>query len=283
MNPVAGAAEKDDAQMAATRSAVINVMVRAAQKAGRSLVRDFGEVENLQVSRKGPADFVSTADENAERILRDELSKARPNYAMLLEEGGAVDGDAAEGRWIVDPLDGTTNFLHGLPIWSISIALEQRGELTAGVVFNPVSDELYWAERGKGAYLNDRRLRTSGRRQLAECLVGTGMPFLGRGDGQLFHRQLEGLMPKVAGIRRYGSAALDLAFVASGRFDAFWEEGLNAWDVAAGIVLVREAGGYVTEVNGGRDPVHGRSILAANAHVHLHVGKALRDAVSSPR
>ena len=264
--------------MAAIRSAVINVMVRAAQRAGRSLVRDFGEVEQLQVSRKGPADFVSSADRNAERILREELTKARPRYGLLMEESGAVAGDAGEGRWIVDPLDGTTNFLHGLPHWAISIGLDQGGELVAGVVFNPVTDELFWAEKGQGAFLNDRRLRVSGRRQLSDALLATGIPFLGHRDFATFHGQLAALMPKVAGIRRYGSAALDLAYVAAGRYEGFWETGLNAWDVAAGIVLVREAGGFVTEIGGGHDPLDGRSILAANAHLHLHIGKALRDA-----
>ncbi|MCA8931536.1 MAG: inositol monophosphatase [Rhodospirillaceae bacterium] len=267
--------------MAAVRSAVINVMVKAAQRAARSLVRDFGEVEQLQVSRKGPADFVSNADKSAERILREELHKARPSYSMLLEETGRHEGDDPDSVWLVDPLDGTTNFLHGLPVWSISIALEQKGELTAGVVFNPITDELFWAEKGQGAYLNDRRLRVSGRRQLPDALIATGMPFMGRGETDAFLEQLRAVLPKVAGVRRWGSAALDLAYVAAGRYEAFWETGLHAWDMAAGIVLVREAGGYVTEIGGGHNPAHNGSILAANPHLHLPLGKILRDAGAS--
>ena len=264
--------------MAAVRSAVINVMVRAANRAARNLVRDFGEVEQLQVSRKGPADFVSNADKGAERILREELTKARPGFSLLMEESGKHQGSDPDSLWIVDPLDGTTNYLHGLPVWSISIALEQKGELVAGVVLNPVTDELFWAERGQGAYLNDRRLRVSGRRNMADALIATGMPFLGRGETGPFLGQMQAVMPLVAGIRRMGSAALDLAYVAAGRYDGFWETGLNPWDAAAGIVLIREAGGYVTEIDGNHDPLRNRSILAANPHLHLSLGKVLRDA-----
>ena len=264
--------------MAATRSAVINVMARAAVRAGRLLVRDFGEVEQLQVSMKGPADFVSAADRKAERALRDDLRKARPAFGLLMEESGATDGDDPDRRWIVDPLDGTTNFLHGIPHFAISIGLEQDGDLTAGVVYNPVSDELFWAEKGQGAFLNDRRLRVSGRRRLDEALIATGIPFLGHGDAEAFEAELMALMPRIAGIRRFGAASLDLAYVAAGRFDAFWETGLKPWDVAAGIVLVREAGGFVSEIGGGHAPLTAGSILAANSHLHLPVGQALRAA-----
>ncbi len=262
----------------AVRSALINVMAKAAGKAARGLVRDFGEVEQLQVSQKGPADFVSTADLKAERILRAELTKARPDFGLLMEESGAKAGNDASQRWIVDPLDGTTNFLHDIPHWSISIAAERAGEVIAGVIYNPVSDEMYWAEKGQGAFLNDRRLRVSGRRRMQEAVLGTGAPFLGHGDTETFQAELSALMPTIAGVRRFGSAALDLAFVAAGRFDGFWESGLNAWDVAAGIILVREAGGYVTEIGGGRDPLTGGSLLAANTHLHVQIGKALRSA-----
>jgi myo-inositol-1(or 4)-monophosphatase len=262
----------------AVRSPLINVMARAADKAGRSLARDFGEVEQLQVSRKGPADFVSTADLKAEKTLRQELGRARPGFGFLMEESGEEKGSDGERRWIVDPLDGTTNFLHGIPHFSISIAAEQAGELVAGVVYNPVTDELYWAERGQGAFLNDRRLRVSARRRMDEAVFGTGMPFKGRGDPDVFQAELSAVMPHVAGIRRMGSAALDLAYVAAGRFDGFWESGLAPWDVAAGIVLVQEAGGYVTEIGGGHRPVAAASILAANAHLHLPLGTALRAA-----
>jgi len=259
------------------RSALINVMARAVDKAGRALVRDFGEVEHLQVSRKGPADFVSTADRRAEGILREELCKARPKFGLLMEESGEREGTAEE-RWIVDPLDGTTNFLHGIPFWSISVAVEVRGEITAGVIYNPVFDELYAAEKGGGAFLNDRRIRVSSRRQMADALFATGAPFSGHGDVHQFCDEMTEVLPQAAGMRRLGSAALDLAYVASGRFDAFWESGLNAWDVAAGIVLVAEAGGFVTEADGKRNPLTGGSILAASPQMHMPVMRALKAA-----
>ena len=264
----------------AVRSALINVMTKAAGKAARGLVRDFGEVEQLQVSQKGPADFVSTADLKAEKTLRAELTKARPTYGLLMEESGAKAGSDSSHRWVVDPLDGTTNFLHGIPQWSISVAVERDGEVIAGVVYNPISDEMFWAEKGQGAYLNDRRLRVSARRRMNEAVLGTGAPFLGHGDSVTFEAELSALMPQIAGVRRFGSAALDLAFVAAGRFDGFWETGLNAWDVAAGLILVQEAGGYVTEIGGGRNPLAGGSILAANTHLHVQIGKVLRTARS---
>ncbi len=262
----------------AVRSALINVMAKAAGKAARGLVRDFGEVEQLQVSRKGPADFVSTADLKAEQALRAELTKARPTYGLLMEESGAKSGSDPSHRWIVDPLDGTTNFLHGIPQFAISIAVERDGEIIAGLVYNPISDEMFWAEKGQGAYLNDRRLRVSARKEMKDAVLGTGAPFLGHGDIDAFQAELSALMAQIAGVRRFGSAALDLAFVAAGRFDGFWETGLNAWDVAAGVILVREAGGYVTEIGGGHHPVAGGSILAANSHLHVQIGKVLRSA-----
>jgi myo-inositol-1(or 4)-monophosphatase len=235
----------------ALRSANIHVMVQAAHKAARHLVRDFGEVEHLQVSIKGPGDFVSAADRRAEQILREELSRARPGFAFLLEESGAIGGEETDHRWIVDPLDGTTNFLHAMPHFAISIALERRGELVAGVVYDPIKDEMFCAEKGAGAYLNDRRLRVSRRSELSSCLIGTGIPVLdwpGRAKG--FLPQLERISDYVAGIRRLGTASLDLAYVASGRLDGFWEYGLKPWDMAAGIVLIREAGGLVGRLEG---------------------------------
>lgn len=262
----------------AVRSALVTVMVRAAQKAGRGLVRDFGEVENLQVSRKGPADFVSAADMKSDQTLRDELKRARPRFGIETEESGVADGEDGEWRFIVDPLDGTTNFLHGLPQFAISIGAVKGDEPVAGVVFNPVTDELFWAEKGAGAYLNDRRLRVSGRRSLSDSVIGTGLPFMGKGDPSLVTRELDILLREVAGIRRFGAAALDLAYVAAGRFDGFWEAGLNAWDVAAGIVLIREAGGMVTEVGGGHDPLRGGTLLASNGHLHAPLDAALRKA-----
>lgn len=261
-----------------TRSAIINVMVRAADKAARGLKRDFGEVEQLQVSAKGPADFVSTADHRAERILREELTKARPTYGLVMEESGATEGKDPHHRWIVDPLDGTTNFLHGVPHFAISIALQRGNEILAGVIYDPIKDELFWAEKGGGAFLNDRRLRVSSRRKLEEALVGTGMPYHGHGRSDRFLAQLEALMGSVAGVRRLGAAALDLAYVAAGRFDAFWEESLSIWDIAAGVLLVREAGGYVTTTDGGDDVLETGSVLAANDQLHQPMCRLLRKA-----
>jgi len=263
----------------ANPSANINVMIRAAGKAARQLRRDFGEAENLQVSRKGPADFVTAADLRAEKILREELARARPEYGFLMEESGAT-GSADDGgrRWIVDPLDGTTNFLHGLPHFAISIALEERGELVAGVVYDPLKDETFRAEKGTGAYLNDRRIRVSSRRHLADALIATGTPYKGHGDHPQFLGEVEAVMAEVAGIRRWGAAALDLAYVAAGRYDGFWERDLSSWDVAAGIVLVREAGGYVSQIDGRTIQHDSPSILAANDLLHAPLQKALHRA-----
>ncbi|WP_026381525.1 inositol monophosphatase family protein [Afifella pfennigii] len=259
-------------------SALINVMVRAAMKAGRVLARDFGEVEQLQVSRKGPADFVSAADRRAEEIIRDELERARPGYSFLMEETGETRGSDPQHLWIVDPLDGTTNFLHGIPLFAVSIALERQGKLMAGVVYNPVTDELYTAERGAGAFFNDRRLRVAQRRELYEAVIATGIPHFGRGDHGVFLKQLAKVMGETAGIRRCGAAALDLAWVASGRFDGFWEEALSPWDMAAGILLITEAGGFVSDLSG-RDQMLGRgTIVAGNEAVHRRLLKLLNEA-----
>lgn len=259
------------------RSAVINVMVRAADRAARGLKRDFGEVENLQVSRKGPSDFVSAADLRAEETLHQELAKARPGFGFLMEESGTRhDKPGAEQRWIVDPLDGTTNFLHGLPHFAISIALEERGEIIAGVVYDPIKEEVFWAEKGIGAYLGGKRLRVSGRRSLSDCLLATGIPFQGRGDAARFTSELAGAMAATAGVRRWGTASLDLAYVAAGRFDGFWEWGLSAWDFAAGWLLVREAGGFVTEMDGRSLALDSGSLLAANGELHPDLMKLLK-------
>lgn len=245
-------------------SALMNVMVSAARKAGRSLARDFGEVEQLQVSIKGPANFVSAADHKAEDIIYRELAKARPGYSFLMEERGEVAGVDASHRWIVDPLDGTTNFLHGLPLFAISIGLEREGQLVAGVIYNPINDDLFTAEKGRGAFLNDRRLRVAVRKSLADALVTTGIPHLGRPGHPLFLRELETVIKEVAGVRRTGSAALDLAWTAAGRFDAYWERGIKPWDLAAGILLVREAGGFVTDLSGGDKMLEKGQVLATN-------------------
>jgi myo-inositol-1(or 4)-monophosphatase len=246
------------------RSALLTVMTNAAMKAGRALSRDFGEVQNLQVSVKGPGDFVSNADRNAEKIIRTELEKARPGYSFLMEESGTVKGSDLHHRWIIDPLDGTTNFLHGIPVFAVSIALERDGQLIAGVIYNPASDELYTAERGGGAFLNDRRLRVAARKDLADCVVGTGIPHLGRKGHSAFLEQQRRVMLQVCGVRRMGAAALDLAYVAAGRLDGFWESGLSAWDMAAGIVLIREAGGFVSDLSGGQDMLDNGDIAAGN-------------------
>lgn len=247
------------------RSPVINVMTAAARKAARKLARDFGEVENLQVSRKGPGDFVTAADLRAEQIIHEELARARPGYGFLLEERGRIEGPDKSHCWIVDPLDGTTNFLHGIPHFAISIALEREGQLVAGLVYNPVTDDLFLAEKGKGAFLNDRRLRVAARTRLADAVLATGVPFGEMSWQETFSRELAAIMPRTAGVRRFGAAALDLAWVAAGRFDGFWEHGLNPWDVAAGALLVREAGGFVTDIAGKADILAGNGIIAANA------------------
>ena len=227
-------------------SALINVMVKAARRAGRSLKRDLGEIENLQVSLKGPANFVSLADRRAEQMLYDDLTKARPGYGFLGEEGGTREGTDKANTWIVDPLDGTTNFLHGIPQFAISIGLQREGTIIAGVIYNPANDELYIAERGKGAFLNDQRLRVAGRKQLSECVVACGLPHIGRGDHELSRREMAEMQNRVAGLRRFGAASLDLAFVAAGRLDGYWERNLQPWDIAAGLIMVREAGGVVS-------------------------------------
>lgn len=260
------------------RSALLNVMVAAARKAARTLARDFGEVENLQVSVKGPADFVSAADRKAEETLIEELQKARPGYPILAEESGATPGTDKTHRWIIDPLDGTTNFLHGFPHFAISIALERDGVLEAGLVFNPVTDELYTASRGAGAYLNDRRIRVASRSNLADSIVTCGIPHRQRGDHAVAIRELASIMPRVAGIRRTGSAALDLAFVAAGRCDGYWENGLMPWDTAAGILLVREAGGIVTDDKNRQSMLETGNIIAGNEPIHRDLYKLLTKA-----
>lgn len=256
-------------------SALINVMVAAAEKAGRGLVRGFGEIENLQVSKKGPADFVSEADRRAEETIYRELSKARPNYGFLMEERGAIAGEDTSNRWIVDPLDGTLNFLHGLPHFAVSIALERDSKIFAGVIYEPVSDQMFWAEQGKGAYLNGRRLRVSGRHDLSESVFATGIPFMGRDGHEEFRHELAQVMAVSAGVRRFGAAALDLAYVAAGRYEGYWERGVSAWDIAAGIVIVREAGGFISDFKGRDKALETGEIIAANGELHTRFRKLL--------
>ncbi|MCT8997926.1 inositol monophosphatase family protein [Chelativorans intermedius] len=257
------------------RSAIINVMVQAAMKAGRSLARDFGEVQNLQVSLKGPGDYVSQADRRAEEIVYSELSRARPGYGFLMEESGVREGEDAQHRWLVDPLDGTTNFLHGIPLFAVSIALERQGQLVAAVIYNPAMDELYTAERGGGAFCNDRRMRVAARGRLSDAVVGTGIPHLGRGDHGQALIDLRNVMAETAGIRRLGAASLDLAYVAAGRFDGFWEDALSPWDIAAGILMIREAGGFVTDRKGGHEMLSTGSVVAGNEAIHRALLKVL--------
>jgi myo-inositol-1(or 4)-monophosphatase len=257
-------------------SALINVMVKAARRAGRSLKRDLGEVENLQVSLKGPANFVSMADRRAEEMLYADLAKARPGYGFIGEEGGAREGDDKTHTWIVDPLDGTTNFLHGIPQFAISIALQREGTVIAGVIYNPANEELYTAERGKGAFLNDQRLRVAGRRKLGECVIACGLPHIGRGNHELSRMEMAELQGRVAGLRRFGAASLDMAFVAAGRLDGYWERNLQAWDMAAGQIVVREAGGIVSGIFGDDDALKTGSVICGNEFVHAELVKILK-------
>lgn len=258
-------------------SALMNVMVGAALQAGRGLKRDFGELENLQVSVKGPGDFVSAADRKAETILVDALSKARPGYSFVLEEGGTISGTDKSHTWYIDPLDGTTNFLHGLPIFAISIALERDGQIVAGLVHNPATGDIYVAEKGQGAFLNNRRLRVAARRDLSGALIGCGIPHIGKSkDHPQFYKEFTAVMAKVNNLRRLGAAALDLCFVAAGCYDGFWERNLQSWDVAAGIIMVKEAGGFVTDADGGSAMLAKGSICAGNEIIHRGLLELIR-------
>ncbi len=268
----------------AVHSGLITVMQKAARRAAPKIRRDFGEVDALQVSRKGPSDFVSAADKAAERTILEELRHARPDWGVVAEEGGSVEGDPSKPRWVVDPIDGTTNFLHSVPHFAISIAVEEpkpsrRHEVVAGLVYQPITDESFWAEKGRGAWLHDRRLRVSARRDLNEALLATGIPFKGHGDFDEWERIFRGVGPEIAGIRRFGSAALDLAWVAAGRFDGFWETDLSPWDVAAGELLVREAGGFVTDFRGGDQVRERKQWLAATDALHPRLLKLVAAAL----
>jgi myo-inositol-1(or 4)-monophosphatase len=267
-----------------SHSGLMTIMDRAARKAGAKLRRDFNEVQHLQVSRKGPADFVSKADQAAERTLYDELLYARPDWGFLLEEAGEIPGDPNRPRWIIDPLDGTSNFLHGMPHFAISIAVEEpmpngKREITTALVYQPLTDESFWAEKGRGAWLMDQRLRVSGRRDMSEALIATGIPFMGHGDFAQWSRIFGAVAPEVAGIRRFGAASLDLAWVAAGRYDGFWEADLQPWDVAAGMLLVREAGGFVTDFRGGDRAMERSEFLAGNDAIHSKLHKLVAGAL----
>ena len=258
-------------------SANLNLMLKAARRAGKSLVKDFREVENLQVSTKGPGDFVSKADREAERMIKEDLMGARPTYGWLGEESAPEAGADPTRRWLVDPLDGTTNFLHGMPHWAVSIALEHKGEIVSAVVFDAAKDEMFWAEKGAGAWMNERRLRVSGRRQMHEAVFATGVPFGAKKTLPAMLADLARLMPACAGVRRWGAASLDLAYVAAGRFDGYWERELQAWDIAAGVLLVREAGGIVQAVREGDDILEKGAVLCSNDPLFAQFSKIIRN------
>ncbi|PVA06828.1 inositol monophosphatase family protein [Thalassorhabdomicrobium marinisediminis] len=257
-------------------SANLNVMMKTARRAGRALLKDFGEVENLQVSTKGPGDFVSRADRNAETLIREALMEARPTYGFLGEEGSEIEGQDPTRRWIVDPLDGTTNYLHGMPHWAISIALEHKGDVTIGVIYDPVKDEMFFAEKGSGAWMNEKRLRVSGRIRMIESVFATGLPFAGRADLPESLQDLARILPTCAGVRRWGAAALDLAYVAAGRFDGFWERRLHPWDMAAGLVIVREAGGIVEPLDPNGDIMADGAVICAAEPIFEKFAKTIR-------
>jgi len=261
-----------------TQSALLKVMSDAARKAARGLNRDFGELAELQVAKKAPADFVSAADLKSEQVIFEALSKARPGYGFLAEERGMIEGTDKTHTWIVDPLDGTTNFLHAIPHFAINIALQREGQVVAAVTHNPATNELFWAEKGKGAYVNDRRLRVAARTRLEEAVFATGIPFLGHGQHARFLKELHQVSQKVAGVRRFGSAALDLAWVAAGRYDGYWERDLKAWDLAAGVLLVTEAGGKVSDADGGEEVLAGGSVCAGNEEIQRLLLERLRAA-----
>jgi len=259
------------------QSPIMTIMHRAAEKAARSLIRDFNEVENLQVSSKGPGDFVSAADKRAEEIIYEELKKARPDYSFLMEESGTVKGKNEDYRWIIDPLDGTTNFLHGLPHWAISIGLEHKGEIVAGLIHDPIKDEMFHAEKGKGAFMKRKRLRVSGRSDLILSTIATGAPRRSKEQHNKFIAEYSAIQSVAPGLRRFGAAALDLAYVAAGRYEGFWERDLKAWDVAAGIIIVKEAGGFISDVDDIRkNPVDTGNIIAANGQLFDPITKILR-------
>ena len=257
-------------------SANLNVMMKTARKAGRALLKDFTEVENLQVSSKGPGDFVSRADRTAEETIRTDLMAARPTYGFLGEEGKEIEGEDPTRRWIVDPLDGTTNFLHGLPHWAVSIALEHKGQIVAGVIYDPVKDEMFHAEKGGGAFVNEQRIRVSARHKMIESIFATGVPFGGRPDLPMTLQDLARIMPACAGVRRFGAASLDLAYVAAGRYEGYWERGVKAWDIAAGLVICREAGAIVEGLTPDTDPLEAGSVLVANNEIFAGFAKVIR-------
>ena len=257
-------------------SANINVMVKACRKAAKTLIRDFGEIENLQVSIKGPGDFVTASDKKVEKILIDELQKARPNYSILSEEIGKINNDESF-KWIIDPIDGTANFLHGIPHFAISIGLEHDGEIICGIIYDPIKDEMFVAEKGNGSYLNNQRIRVSSRSKLENCIIFTGGPKIGMKNRELFLKEYNNVSSKVpTTIRKLGSASLDMAYVAAGRCDGFWQRDLKYWDIAAGIILVRESGGFVTDFKGEKGYIQNKTILVTNSKINNEMIEILK-------
>ena len=256
-------------------SPLINIMQKAAKKASRGLRRDFNELENLQVKTKGPANFVTASDIRTQKIIYDELSYAKPDWSFVMEESKPIENKNTKARFIVDPIDGTTNFMHGNPNFAISIAAEINNRLEAAIVYSPITDEMFAAERGKGSFLNDKRIRVATRKKLSESILITGIPHLGRGNKELFIKEMDIIIPEVAGIRRSGSAALDLAWIAAGRYDIFWERGLSIWDIAAGILLVREAGGFAKGIDGSDKDLWNGNIISGNDDIILALSEKL--------
>lgn len=256
-------------------SPLINIMQKAAKKASRGLRRDFNELENLQVKTKGPANFVTASDIRSQKIIYDELSYAKPDWSFVMEESKPIENKNTKARFIVDPIDGTTNFMHGNPNFAISIAAEINDRLEAAIIYSPITDEMFTAERGKGSFLNDKRIRVATRKKLSESILITGIPHLGRGNKEIFLKEMDMIIPEVAGIRRSGSAALDLAWIAAGRYDIFWERGLSIWDIAAGVLLVREAGGFAKGIDGSDKDLWDGNILSGNDDIILALSEKL--------
>ena len=256
-------------------SPLINIMQKAAKKASRGLRRDFNELENLQVKTKGPANFVTASDIRTQKIIYDELSYAKPDWSFVMEESRPIENKNTKARFIVDPIDGTTNFMHGNPNFAISIAAEINDRLEAAIIYSPITDEMFVAERGKGSFLNDKRIRVAARKKLSESILITGIPHLGRGNKELFIKEMDMIIPEVAGIRRSGSAALDLAWIAAGRYDIFWERGLSIWDIAAGVLLVREAGGFAKGIDGSDKDLWNGNIISGNDDIILALSEKL--------
>ncbi len=246
----------------------INLIIKACMKASRSLIRDFGEVENLQVSTKGPGDFVTSADKRTEKILIEELKKAHPGYGIITEESGMINKSNTDNRWVIDPIDGTMNFLNGIPHFAISIGYEEKGEITCGVIFNPITNEMFVAEKGNGAYLNNSRIRVSNKKKIKDALLVTGGPKEASKIKDKIFSEYINISNNVSNVRKFGSAALDIAYVACGRFDGYWQRELNYWDIAAGIIILKEAGGFINFFDEDNNNPLKKNIIASNSNIH---------------